>query len=94
MDHVTVDLGEREFAAGISFVALSRTKCFDSLRMVAFDFDRYRHFENGINVEARRFEFTRLRILALHTLQYVFPLFERALTLTLTVRLTRTYSSL
>ena len=94
MDHVTVDLGEREFAAGITFVALSRAKRFDSLRTVAFDFDRYRHIENGINVQARRFEFTRLRILALQTLQYVFPLFVRALTPTLTVHLARTYTLL
>lgn len=68
MDRVTVDLGETEFAAGMTFVALSRAKRFDGLRVVGFDFNRYRGIQTGTNVQARRDEFGRLRALAAATL--------------------------
>ena len=54
MDRVTVDLGQTEFAAGMTFVALSRASLFDGLHIIAFNFDRYRRIENSINVQARR----------------------------------------
>jgi ATP-dependent DNA helicase PIF1 len=68
MDRVTIDLGDTEFAAGMTFVALSRAKRFDGLRVVSFDFNRYRGIQNGTNVQARREEFARLRALAADTL--------------------------
>ena len=54
MDRVTVDLGQTEFAAGMTFVALSQASLFDGLHIIAFNFDRYRRIENSINVQARR----------------------------------------
>jgi len=90
MDRVTVDLGEREFAAGITFVALSRAKRLDGLRVVGFDFDRYRHIEGGKNVQARRCEFSRLRLNALQTLRCVPSPFGPAHS-PLIMRATRTY---
>ena len=92
MDRVTVDLGRSEFAAGITFVALSRAKRFDGLRMIAFDFNRYRHIETGKNVQARRNEFTRLRMLSLRTLQYVFPFFPSNVEMLLTMHVNRKHS--
>jgi ATP-dependent DNA helicase PIF1 len=71
MDRVTVDLGRTEFAARIMFVALSRARHFDGLRVVAFDFDRYRHIEHGKNMDAHRAEFRQLRILAAATIAFV-----------------------
>ena len=73
MNNVTVNLGPNEFAAGMTFVALSRARRFDGLRVVAFDLDRYKSIENGKNVEARREEFGRLRLLAAATLSSVVP---------------------
>jgi hypothetical protein len=46
MDRVTIDLGETEFAARMTFVALSRAKRFDGLRVVGFDFNRYKGIQN------------------------------------------------
>lgn len=67
MDHITVDLGKKEFATGMTFVALSRAKRFDGLRIVPFDWNRYKNIQNGKHVEARREEFRRLRALAATT---------------------------
>lgn len=64
LDHVTVDLGNSEFASGLTFVALSRAKTFDGLRVEPFDFDRFKRIEKGRHVAARRAEFQRLRMLA------------------------------
>jgi hypothetical protein len=38
----------------MTFVTLSRARRFDGLRVVAFDFDRYRHIECGKNVDAEQ----------------------------------------
>lgn len=64
MDRVTVDLGKKEFATGMTFVALSRAKRFDGLRIVPFDWNRYKNIQNGKHVDARRQEFRHLRSLA------------------------------
>ena len=71
LNNVTVNLGPNEFAAGLTFVALSRARRFDGLRVVGFDLDRYKSIEKGKNVEARRQEFGRLRVLAAATLSCV-----------------------
>ena len=70
MDRVTVDLGQTEFAAGMTFVALSRARQFDGLHIIAFDFDQYRRIENSINVQARCEEFHRLCLLAAAAVSY------------------------
>jgi ATP-dependent DNA helicase PIF1 len=67
MERVTVDLGSREFASGMTFVALSRAKRFDGLRIIPFDWERYKRIGKGKLVNARREEFTRLRQLAAMT---------------------------
>jgi hypothetical protein len=64
MDRVTIDLGQREFATGMTFVALSRAKCFDGIRLLPFDWNRFERIRNGKHVEARRAEFRRLKELA------------------------------
>jgi hypothetical protein len=67
LDRVTVDLGQREFSSGLTFVALSRAKSFDGLRVHSFDLERYKAIENGKYVEARQEEFHRLRLRAAAT---------------------------
>jgi ATP-dependent DNA helicase PIF1 len=67
MDRVTIDLGRKEFASGLTFVALSRAKTFDGLRIHAFDLQRFKRIEKGTHVEERREEFRRLRALAAAT---------------------------
>lgn len=47
IDRVTVDLGQGEIAARVTFVARSLVKPFDSLRVLAFDSDRYKRIENS-----------------------------------------------
>jgi ATP-dependent DNA helicase PIF1 len=64
LDHVTVDLGNTEFASGLTFVALSQAKTFTGLRVTPFDFNRFKRIEKGRHVIARRHEFVRLRTLA------------------------------
>ena len=64
LDRVTVDLGRSEFASGLTFVALSRAKTFNGLRVEPFDFSRFQRIQHGRHVDARRDEFDRLRRLA------------------------------
>ena len=67
LDWVTVDLGQREFSSGLTFVALSRAKSFNGLRVHPFDLERYKAIEKGKYVEARQEEFRRLRLRAAAT---------------------------
>ena len=64
MTRLTVDLGEKEFSSGLTFVALSRAKSFLGLRIRPFGFDRFNRITVGRYVSARRSEFIRLRLLA------------------------------
>ena len=68
LQHVTVDLGDREFSSGLTFVALSRAKSFSGLRIFPFDYNRLKRITTGRYVQARREEFNRLRNLAAQTL--------------------------
>jgi len=67
LDRVTVDLCRNEFASGLTFVALSRSKTFCGLRILLFDFQWFKHIENGRHVLAHRVEFHCLRTLAAAT---------------------------
>ena len=67
MDRVTIDLGQKEFSSGLTFVALSRARTFYGLRVFPFDLDRYTQIKNGKYVDARREEFRRLRGIAAAT---------------------------
>jgi ATP-dependent DNA helicase PIF1 len=67
LDHVTVDLGSKEFSSGLSFVALSRARRISGLRILPFDYERFKRIASGKYVSARRSEFRRLRLLAAST---------------------------
>jgi hypothetical protein len=67
MDRLTIDLGEKEYSSGLTFVALSRAKAFSGIRIRAFNFERYKQISAGRYVTARRSEFSRLRLLAART---------------------------
>ena len=67
MERVTIDLGQREFATGMTFVALSHAKRFNGLRLQPFDWSRFDRIRKGKHVEARRAEFRRLNELAITT---------------------------
>ena len=67
IERVTIDLGHKEFASGLTFIALSRAKSFYGLRIRPFDLDCYQSIGNGKHVEARREEFCRLHRIAAAT---------------------------
>lgn len=62
LDRVTIDLGRKRCALGLIFIALSRAKPFDSLRVHPFYPDRYNGIEKGKHVEARREDFRHLKV--------------------------------
>ena len=45
---VTVDLGRKEMSAGLSYVALSRVRKFDDLRLQPFEFARLSCIKNKV----------------------------------------------
>ena len=61
LDRVT-NLGQKAFALGLTFVALSRAKALDILRVHKFNLDHYKGIKKGKYVEPRH-EFHRLRTL-------------------------------
>jgi hypothetical protein len=67
MVQVTIDLGYKEFASGLTFVALSEPRKFNGLRVLPFDLDHYRQIEKGTHVEARHEEFLCLSNIAAAT---------------------------
>ena len=67
MDRVTIDLGQKEFATGMTFVALSHAKRFNGIRLLPFDWNCLDWIRNGKHVEARRAEFRCLKDLAFTT---------------------------
>jgi hypothetical protein len=67
IERVTIDLGHKEFASGLTFIALSRAKSFYGLRIRPFDLDCYQSIGISKHVEARREEFCRLRRIAAAT---------------------------
>ena len=62
LDRVTIDLGRKRCAFGLIFIALSRAKLFDSLRVHPFYPDRYNGIEKGKHVEARCEDFRHLKV--------------------------------
>ena len=55
-----IDLGKTEFAAGLTFVAISRVRSLDDILFKHFSFDRLRRIENGKRLKERIAEETRL----------------------------------
>lgn len=62
LDWVTVDLGQREFSSGLTFMALLCAKLFEGLRVHPFDLEHYKMIEKGKYIKARWEEFQRLQL--------------------------------
>lgn len=58
-----IDLGNREFAAGLSFVAVSRVRSLSDLYFKGFNFDRLEHNKNSRRLQERKLEEERLLFL-------------------------------
>ena len=56
MDQVTIDLGQKEFSSGLTFVALSCVRSFYGLQVLPFDLDHYKQIRSGKYIEARHEE--------------------------------------
>ena len=59
-----VDIGPKEFCAGLTFVACSRVRCLSDLMFSAgFDFGRISSIANNVRLQERRAEDSRLQLL-------------------------------
>ena len=54
LDKAVVDIGNSERSAGLSFVALSRVRSLDHLRLVPFGIDRLKKIAKNTNVQKRK----------------------------------------
>jgi hypothetical protein len=57
---VIIDLGDKEFSAGLSFVAVSRVHALEDIIFRPFNFERLQHLKNGKRLQERLKEETRL----------------------------------
>jgi ATP-dependent exoDNAse (exonuclease V) alpha subunit len=57
---VTVDIGEREIASGLSFVAFSRVRKIADLRVAPFTLTRITNLHEDYKLKRRKKEFARL----------------------------------
>jgi hypothetical protein len=60
-DFAVVDIGDKEFAAGMAFVALTRVKLFDHLVVEGFPYDRVANLYKNESLKKRLKEEERLR---------------------------------
>lgn len=58
-----IELGNKEFAAGLSFVALSRVRSLSDICFKGFNFDRLLHNKNSRRLQERKLEEERLLFL-------------------------------
>ena len=59
-----VDIGSKEFCAGLTFVACSRVRCLSDLMFSpGFDFDRISSIANNVRLQERKAEDSRLQLL-------------------------------
>jgi len=56
-----IDLGKKEFAAGLSFVSISRVRSLDDILFKHFSFNRLEHIRNCKRLKERIAEEIRLR---------------------------------
>ena len=56
LEKANIDIGKNEFAAGLTFVALSRVCSLNDVSLVQFSFDRLKHINNCKNLKARKNE--------------------------------------
>ena len=57
---VKIDLGDKEFAAGLSFVALSRARSLNDIYFKQFTFERLERIKNCKRLQERKKEEERL----------------------------------
>ncbi|EXX66115.1 ATP-dependent DNA helicase PIF1-like [Rhizophagus irregularis DAOM 181602=DAOM 197198] len=62
LDKVNIDIGVKEFAAGLTFVVLSRVQTLNDLCLKQFSFDRLQRIKEGIRLQERKKEEERLRL--------------------------------
>ena len=55
-----IDFGEREYAAGLSFVAVSRVRALNDLLFRPFSFERLQRIKNSKRLQDRKDEEKRL----------------------------------
>ena len=67
LDEAVINIGDREFSAGLTFVALSRVRTFDGLHLSIFDFSRCESINKCWALIARKAEEVRLQDLDLET---------------------------
>jgi ATP-dependent DNA helicase PIF1 len=61
LDKAIVDLGLKEFSAGLTYVGLSRTRSLQDLLITTFDFQRLRSLNDNQGTKDRLVEEQRLR---------------------------------
>ena len=61
MRKAKIDIGDKEFAAGLTFVALSRARSLNDIWLKQFSFDRLQRIKNSKRLQERKEEEKRLR---------------------------------
>lgn len=69
LDKAVIDIGEKEFACGLTYVALSRMKRIDDCLIVVKEFDRYERINKSKGLKLRLAEEQRLINLSEKTLK-------------------------
>ena len=67
LDKAVIDIGQRDFAPGITYVALSRVRNLDDCLIQSFDFQRIAHLNKSKTYKRRLIEDRRLAKLAKRT---------------------------
>ncbi len=60
LEKTKIDLGSKEFAAGLSFVTLSRARSLNDIYLKPFTFDRLERIKNCRRLQERKEEEKRL----------------------------------
>jgi ATP-dependent DNA helicase PIF1 len=63
LEKACIDIGAKEFAAGLTFVVLSQIRTLNDLCLKQFNFDRLQRIKNGKRLNERKDEEERLRSL-------------------------------
>ncbi len=63
LDQAVIDIGKEDFSAGLAFVALSRVRTLQGLRLVPFDFNRCQKINKSKKIAVRKEEERRLQTL-------------------------------
>ena len=72
LNKLCVDIGKKEFSAGLTFVAISRVRCLtDLLLKPSFSFQRLKNLAKSRRIEERKDEEKRLKTLDAATFTYI-----------------------